>query len=113
MQPFLGSLHRRSFAALRCAALFAVCGSSSPVLWGQTQESPKSAARSSEDGVKPPAEPAEEDWSLHFQATIILQGRGAMESPYSGPHSFSANREDATSVTSTLFLGRRLWKNAA
>jgi high affinity Mn2+ porin len=36
-----------------------------------------------------------------------------MESPYSGPNSFSANRENATSITSTLFLGRRLWTNAA
>lgn len=36
-----------------------------------------------------------------------------MQSPYSGPNSLSAHRENATSVTSTLFLGRRLWRNAA
>jgi high affinity Mn2+ porin len=80
---------------------------------GQSQESPKTAARPPEDGRKPEEAPVEEDWSYHFQTTVVLQGRGAMESPYAGPHSFSANRENATSVTSTLFFGRRLWKNAA
>jgi high affinity Mn2+ porin len=44
---------------------------------------------------------------------VVMQGRGEMESPYSGPHSFSAFRENATSVTSTLFFGRRLWQGAA
>lgn len=58
-----------------------------------------------------PAEP--EEWSYHFQGTVVIQGRPAMESPYSGPNSFSANRENATTVTSTLFLGRRLWSGAA
>jgi high affinity Mn2+ porin len=80
------------------------------------EEKPKSPARPPGDG-RPPAggpEPASpEDWSFHFQATVVLQGRGAMESPYSGPHSFSADRENATSITSSLFLGRRLWENAA
>src|SRR5437868_9139666 len=80
--------------------------------WSQA-EGPKTTARPPEESRKTDAPPVEEDWSFHFQATVVLQGRGAMDSPYSGPNSFSANRENATSITSTLFLGRRLWRNAA
>ena len=84
----------------------------STLAWSQA-ESPKTTTRPPEEGRKQEAEPVIEDWSYHFQATVVLQGRGAMESPYAGPNSFSANRENATSITSTLFLGRRLWNNAA
>jgi len=84
----------------------------STLAWSQA-ENPKTTTRPPEDGPKPEGEPAVEDWSYHFQGTVVLQGRGAMESPYSGPNSLSANRENATSITSTLFLGRRLWNNAA
>jgi hypothetical protein len=104
---------RRTLLGLPCvAALVFAAGSVLPA-WGQTQEGPKSTARPPEDGRKPEEAAVEEDWSDHFQTTVVLQGRGAMESPFSGPNSFSENRENATSVTSTLFFGRRLWKNAA
>ena len=51
-------------------------------------------------------------WSLHGQATFIIQGHGAFASPYQGPNSFQSRKETRCSFTGTLFLGRRLWKGA-
>jgi high affinity Mn2+ porin len=52
-------------------------------------------------------------WSYHFQFTGILQGHGSFRSPYSGQNSLQPTSEKAYSVTSTLFLGRKLWKGAS
>ena len=50
----------------------------------------------------------------HFQLTVISQGHLAFRSLYSGKNSLPGNAEwGATSITSTLFLGRKLWKNGA
>lgn len=50
----------------------------------------------------------------HFQLTVISQGHPDFHSPYSGANSLSGKSEwNATSMTSTLFLGRKLWKGAA
>jgi hypothetical protein len=53
------------------------------------------------------------NWSTHFQISVVDQWHGAYHFPYAGPSSLDSNKEHALSVTSTLFLGRRLWKNAA
>jgi high affinity Mn2+ porin len=53
---------------------------------------------------------APELWSIHYQATVIPQMHGYFNSPYSGTNSLSPNPEVQTSFTTTLFLGRRLWK---
>ena len=53
------------------------------------------------------------NWSTHFQLTVINQSHSGFRSPYSGMNSLADSVETgATSVTSTLFLGRRLWKGA-
>jgi high affinity Mn2+ porin len=52
------------------------------------------------------------DWSVHFQETTISQSHPAFSAQYSGTNSLSPNAETATSLTSTLFLGRRLWENS-
>jgi high affinity Mn2+ porin len=54
-----------------------------------------------------------ENWSSHFQSTIVTQGHGSFTSPYSGQNSLSGESETRTSVTSTLFLARRLWSGSA
>jgi len=51
--------------------------------------------------------------SFHFQLTTITQYHGDFSAPYSGKNSLSPNAEDATSVTSTIFAGVRLWKGAS
>lgn len=51
-----------------------------------------------------------EKWSLHFQFTDIVQGHPAFRAAYSGTNSLHDTAESAMSVTSTLFLGRKLWK---
>jgi high affinity Mn2+ porin len=48
-------------------------------------------------------------WSAHFQQTLITQGDAGFHADYSGPNSLHANGGQATSLTSTLFLGTRLW----
>jgi hypothetical protein len=53
-------------------------------------------------------------WSYHFQLTAISQGHFAFKAKYSGTNSLESVAEgNAMSVTSTLFFGRKLWKNAA
>jgi high affinity Mn2+ porin len=52
-------------------------------------------------------------WSYHFQLTVIDQNHSGFKAAYSGNNSFADSVETgATSITTTLFLGRRLWKNA-
>ncbi len=53
-------------------------------------------------------------WSNHFQLTVINQIHSGFKASYSGVNSLSDTVEPAaTSITTTLFLGRRLWKGAA
>lgn len=53
-------------------------------------------------------------WSCHFQLTVIGQAHSGFKATYSGANSLSNSVESgATSITSTLFLGRKLWKGAA
>jgi len=57
----------------------------------------------------PPGEPR---FDLHFQLTTVTQFHPSFEAPYSGRNSLSPHSEHETTVTSTLFLGARLWKGA-
>jgi high affinity Mn2+ porin len=52
-------------------------------------------------------------WSYHFQLTGIIQAHPSFNAPYSGQNSLSPESEKAFSVTSTLYLGRKLWKGAS
>ena len=55
----------------------------------------------------------DKNWSLHFQQTIIPQHKPKINAPYSGDNSLSDSSETQTSLTTTIFIGRRLWKGAA
>lgn len=54
--------------------------------------------------------PTPEDWSVHFQTTAVTQGHGSFPASYSGQNSLVTYPEERQSLTSTLFLGRRLWE---
>ncbi len=54
-----------------------------------------------------------EKWSFHFQLTTIAQGHPAFNANYSGANSLHDTAESALSLTTTFFLGRKLWKGAA
>ena len=49
-------------------------------------------------------------WSFHFQLTAIDQYHGKFNAPYHGQNSLQDTTEQDMSVTSTIFLGLRLWK---
>lgn len=52
----------------------------------------------------------ESKWTDHFQLTVISQSHLAFKALYSGTNSLSNVAQfGATSITSTLFLGRKLW----
>lgn len=54
------------------------------------------------------------NWSLHYQFTTIAQGHSAFRGAgYAGRNTLSNLPDTALSVTTTLFVGRRLWKGAA
>ena len=53
-------------------------------------------------------------WCAHFQLTVIVQNHAGFNAKYSGTNSLQDTVETgATSITSTIFLGRKLWKGAA
>jgi high affinity Mn2+ porin len=52
------------------------------------------------------------DWTVHGQATVIEQWHYAFPSPYVGPNSFLPSEDAEHTLSSTLFLGRRLWAGA-
>jgi high affinity Mn2+ porin len=55
-----------------------------------------------------------DDWSSHFQLTVINQIHSGFHVAYNGVNSLADSVEPAaTSITTTLFLGRKLWKGAA
>jgi high affinity Mn2+ porin len=53
-----------------------------------------------------------EAWSMHFQFTMIQQKHPPFSAAYSGLNSLGDSSESDYSVTSTLFLGRTLWRGA-
>jgi high affinity Mn2+ porin len=54
-----------------------------------------------------------ERFSVHGQTTVVTQYKPSFSVPYSGENSLLPERETRTSITSTLFLGARLWKGAS
>jgi len=75
-------------------------------LSGIAQVNPDIAARAS--FAKP------DPWSVHFQLTVVSQGHFAFPAAYSGKNSMVDTAEkDVTSLTTSFFLGRKLWKGAA
>lgn len=52
-------------------------------------------------------------YNLHIQMTYINQTKPKMHALYSGPYSLQAEKEKQNSLTTTAFLGLRLWKGAA
>ncbi|MHB9119520.1 MAG: carbohydrate porin [Burkholderiales bacterium] len=57
-----------------------------------------------------PSDAADESLSVHLQATVVNQSHGGFSARYSGQNSLADERESHYSVTSTLFLGARLWQ---
>jgi hypothetical protein len=54
------------------------------------------------------------NWTYHFQLTAVNQTHPAFKAKYSGTNSLINEAEaKKLSLTTTLFLGRKLWKNAA
>jgi high affinity Mn2+ porin len=50
--------------------------------------------------------------SIHGQTTVITQFKPSFNAKYSGANSLVPQQENKTSITSTLYLGVRLWKGA-
>lgn len=51
-------------------------------------------------------------FSVHMQSTEVVQYKPSFSAPYSGSNSLTTEEETRTSITSTLFLGARLWQGA-
>jgi hypothetical protein len=51
-------------------------------------------------------------WSFHFQLSIVNNWHGHYHFPYAGALSLDSNAESKLSMTSTLYIGRKLWRNA-
>jgi high affinity Mn2+ porin len=71
-----------------------------------------SAQEAQAPAAQEPATPAEEQrWNLHWQATSIGQTHDTFRAPYEGTNSLENRREYDVSITTTFFLGLRLFKN--
>lgn len=55
----------------------------------------------------------DERFSVHAQATVITQYKPSFSAKYSGQNSLITDEETRRSITSTMFLGARLWKGAS
>lgn len=53
-----------------------------------------------------------QDWNIHFQNTVIMQYHPSFHASYSGMNSLKPVEETPTSVTSTLFMGAKIWNGA-
>lgn len=53
-----------------------------------------------------------ERFSIHAQTTVINQTKLKFTAPYTGQNSLSTGEENQTSLTTTLYLGARLWKGS-
>ena len=74
---------------------------------------PPPGARAQDAAATPDgAPPREARFDLHFQLTTVTQYHPGFDADYSGKNSLSPDAEHETTVTSTLFLGARLWKGA-
>jgi high affinity Mn2+ porin len=51
-------------------------------------------------------------WNFHFQFTGIIQYNPSFQAPYSGNNSFLPEADQAYSVTTTAYIGRKLWSGA-
>lgn len=51
--------------------------------------------------------------TIHAQATVINQFKPSFSAPYTGENSLATQKENKTSITSTFYLGSRLWKGAS
>ncbi|MDQ2770098.1 MAG: carbohydrate porin [Bacteroidota bacterium] len=80
-----------------------------------TPANPPNAASAQEPAHVPNAREAgaPRRWSLHFQQTLINQWHSNLSTPYAGDYSLFDRESAKLSFTSTLFIGRRLWKGAA
>lgn len=54
-----------------------------------------------------------ESFSIHAQTTIINQNKTSFSAKYSGLNSLTTVAESQTSLTTTLYLGARLWNGAS
>jgi high affinity Mn2+ porin len=52
-------------------------------------------------------------WNFHFQFTGIVQYNPAFASPYTGQNSFLPKTDPAYSVTTTAYIGKKLWRGAS
>ena len=53
------------------------------------------------------------NWTIHAQITTVFQYHPAFRADYSGINSLDNKADKALSLTSTLFIGRKLWKGAS
>ena len=70
------------------------------------------AASAQEPAHKDAAPGAPANWSLHFQQTLIQQWHNDLRPRYEGPNSLDARENAKLSLTTTVFIGRRLWRGA-
>ena len=75
-----------------------------------TPATPPNAASAQEPVHLPnPKNPgAPRKWSLHFQQTLIDQWHTALSTPYTGEFSLADRESAKLSLTTTLFIERRL-----
>ncbi|MDJ0364338.1 carbohydrate porin [Hymenobacter sp. H14-R3] len=99
-----------SLAALLLAGrALAQGGVTSPV---GTQPAQQPAAASAQEPTHHEHDAAS-NWSVHFQQTIIQQWHNDLSPRYAGPFSLQAREQAKLSLTTTAFIGRKLWRGAA
>ena len=109
---------QRQFIAIFRDFVFAqrlsFCTSSGNLFAASSAKSSGTGRRNSSPERDTSAEPEntkDERWNIFWQATSIGEYHGTFRSPYEGPNSLRDTPERDVSLTSTLYLGFRLFDN--
>lgn len=93
--------------------LFSFVFAFSKQVFSQSVPFPSSAPSTTSGSSYSSGSDSSSKWSSHFQLTTVYQSHNAFHAKYSGPNSLDTAHEEAMSLTTTLFLGRKLWKGAS
>ena len=86
---------------------------STSIVAGRAQNATSTAAASANSPPVPWSESSpKQNWNVHTQSTVIVQGYPEFPAKYSGPNSLPDGGETRETITLDLYSGVRLWSGA-
>jgi len=106
-------MHRNQLLLLVASVFIFVSASAQSTTPAQPASAVKTQSAPAQSPAPSDALLKDSGWSYHLQFTGIIQWHPSFSAPYSGQNSLTTKQERAYSVTTTAYLGRKLWQGAA